>query len=153
MINVPRTEMPTFRRVPETTVVVDTDAYSWLFLRPRRSVSAEVQDLRDRLVGRTIVIALQTRAELLSWPLIHSWGEGRTDELTKRLAATPTVPVGMDVCDRYAHLTARCKAAGHGLGDKAHTGDRWIAASAITLGRPLLTLDGVFRNVPDLDLL
>jgi predicted nucleic acid-binding protein len=59
----------------------------------------------------------------------------------------------MDVCDRYAHLTARCKAAGHGLGDKAHTGDRWIAASAITLGRPLLTLDGVFRNVPDLDLL
>jgi predicted nucleic acid-binding protein len=139
--------------VPETAVVVDTDVYSWLFVRQRQLEGAELQRIRDRLVGRMVVIAIQTRAELLVWPLLQQWGESRKTELAKRLTATPTLPVSADVCDCYVRLTVQCKRLGHALGDKMHTGDRWVAASAIALGRPLMTLDGIYRDAPGLDLL
>jgi predicted nucleic acid-binding protein len=36
--------------------------------------------------------------------------------------------------------------------ERAHTADRWIAATAIRLGVPLVSNDKIFREVPNLDL-
>ena len=52
----------------------------------------------------------------------------------------------------YAQLRANCEAAGHALGQKADTADRWIAAAAIRLGVPLVSNDGIFQDAPGLEL-
>lgn len=52
---------------------------------------------------------------------------------------------GPELVAVYAQLRAGCEAAGHALAQKAHTADRWIAATAIRLGIPLVSNDGIFR--------
>ena len=59
---------------------------------------------------------------------------------------------GPELVAVYAQLRADCVAAGHALGQKEHTADRWIAATAIRLGVPLVSNDGVFRGAPGLQL-
>jgi predicted nucleic acid-binding protein len=49
-------------------------------------------------------------------------------------------------------LRVACAEIGHALSQKEHTGDRWIAATALRLGIPLVSNDGIFRNVPGLTL-
>jgi predicted nucleic acid-binding protein len=49
----------------------------------------------------------------------------------------------------YAQLRADCEAAGRALAQTAHTADRWIAATAIRLGVPLVSNDGIFRGASD----
>ncbi len=49
-----------------------------------------------------------------------------------------------------AELRATCLAAGHALGQKVHEADRWIAATAMTLGVELISSDAVFAKVPGL---
>jgi predicted nucleic acid-binding protein len=52
----------------------------------------------------------------------------------------------------HAQLRVDCRMAGHALADQAHNADRWIAATAIRLGLPLLSNDGIFRGVSGLEL-
>jgi predicted nucleic acid-binding protein len=52
----------------------------------------------------------------------------------------------------YAELRPDCDAAGHALAQTATTADPWIAATAIRLGIPLVSNDGIFRGVPGLQL-
>jgi hypothetical protein len=52
-----------------------------------------------------------------------------------------------------AELRAACQRIGLALGDKVHDGDRWIAATAIRLRVPLVSHDGVFKDVPVLQLI
>ena len=59
---------------------------------------------------------------------------------------------GPELVAVYAQLRADCVAAGHALGQKEHTADRWIAATAIRLGLPLVSNDGIFRAAPGLQL-
>lgn len=136
--------------VPETLVVVDTDAFSELYLKrssPRR------RDLADRLVGSVVAIATQTRAELLAYPRLGGWGERRRRSFGDQLAVTPVAPVTDDVVEAYVTLTVDCVRLGHPLHQKVHTADRWVAATAIALDRPLLAVDGIYRNAPGLRLL
>lgn len=134
--------------VPTTAVVVDTDAFSRLFVKRQ-----PLRELRDRLIGRVPVVATQTKAELLAWPRLRSWGSPKARRLHQIIDSVPTVPVTDDVVHAYVDLLVGCTAQGHALGQKDHTGDRWIAATAIALDRPLFSLDGIFRNVPGLTLL
>jgi predicted nucleic acid-binding protein len=39
---------------------------------------------------------------------------------------------------------------GHALSQREHDADRWIAATAIRLGIPLVSNDGVFAHAPGL---
>jgi hypothetical protein len=41
----------------------------------------------------------------------------------------------------------------HGLGQKEHEADRWVAVTAIWLQVPLVAHDRIFANVKDLELL
>ncbi len=53
-----------------------------------------------------------------------------------------------DLADAYAALRLACQKAGHGLQQKVHEADRWIAATAIRFGLPLVSDDSIFDNVP-----
>ena len=49
----------------------------------------------------------------------------------------------------FVTLTADLRASGHALGAKVHTGDRWIAATALAHGLPFASMDGIFLGVQD----
>lgn len=109
--------------------------------------------LKLRLQGRIVVVATQTRAELKAWPLLKGWGATQRARMNQILSSTSTVPVTEDVVDAFVALTVRCQHAGHALAQKEHVADRWVAASAIALARPLLALDRIYEGTPDLELL
>jgi predicted nucleic acid-binding protein len=44
----------------------------------------------------------------------------------------------------------RCERVGHGLAQPHHDADRWIAATAIRLGIPLISHDMLFKQAPGL---
>lgn len=136
-------------------VVVDTDIYSSLFTDPERAAKRgmPIAEWRKALEGKHVVIAFQTRAEVLTGVRIGSWGPRRVADAVAKLDAAPTIPADVAVIDAYATLGAACKQTGHALWAKDHTGDRWIAASAISRGLPLFARDGIYTNAPGLDLL
>ena len=47
-------------------------------------------------------------------------------------------------------FASRAQRAGHALGQREHDADRWIAATAVRLGIPLVSNDRIFEGVPDL---
>lgn len=136
---------------PANLVVVDTDCYSKLYVLS--SPGPQVRDLRDRLVGKIPVIATQTEVELRAWPLVAGWGRPRAERFRELLAQTTTVPVTEDVAQAHVDLYVACRKTGHALHQKVHNADRWVAATAIAVDRPLLSLDGIFRNAPLVKLL
>lgn len=130
--------------------MIDTDVFSVVYVR---DAGQRARALKERLTGRIPVIATQTRAELLVWPRQQGWGQTRADRLAELITATTTVPVTDDVVEAYAELSVACRQAGHPLHQKVHAGDRWIAATAMALDRPLLSLDRVFDGTPGLTVL
>jgi hypothetical protein len=72
--------------------------------------------------------------------------------LEAELRRVEVVHSGPELVAVYAQLRAECEAAGHALAQKAHTADRWIAATAIRLAIPLVSNDGIFRDAPGLQL-
>ena len=66
-------------------VLLDTDVWSHLFSDARRRHPEDAR-WRELLLGRTIAIATQTRAEVLAGAAIAKWGEPRTLALQAQLA-------------------------------------------------------------------
>jgi predicted nucleic acid-binding protein len=69
------------------------------------------------------------------------------------VAGVETVWPGPNLTDVYVALRAWCVRTGHGLGHKEHEADRWIAATALWLGVPLVSHDAIFFAVDRLELL
>jgi len=138
--------------IPSDVVVLDTDVYSQLYVRHGAAVAAK-QLLKDVMVGHTVAIAVQTRAELLIWPELRGWSSDRAARLRDQLANTPTVPVNELVIEAFVRITVDCRRSGHALGQKEHVADRWVAATAIAIHRPLLAADGIYLDTPGLELL
>lgn len=136
-----------------TAVLVDTNVISRAVLPSRVSgKSVAAAEWRDALLGRAIVISVQTRVELLAWPDLRDWGDSRREELTAWVAAVPVVDVTLDVQAEYVDLTARAKRSGHAISDRTHVADRWIAATALATGLPLASDDGIFAGIERLEL-
>lgn len=138
--------------VVDGLVLLDTDVWSHLFSDARRRHPEDAR-WRELLLGRTIAIATQTRAEVLAGAAIAKWGEPRTLALRVQLDRTATVPMASDVVEAYVRLTVDLRVSGHALQQKQHTGDRWVAATAIAIGAPLFSADGIYRGAPGLVLL
>lgn len=135
---------------PERAVLLDTDVFSAVFVSRERAVKQglPVEAWEAALEGYRVLISVQTVAELIGGALAASWGGRRLASLRTMLAATPVVPVDPDVIDAYATLTATCKSAGHALGQKVHSADRWVAASAIAKSLPLFAGDRIYEAAP-----
>lgn len=136
-------------------VVIDTDIYSALYTAPDRAAKRglPVAEWRRALEGAHVLISFQTRAEVLTGVRAGGWGVKRVAEAIAQLDAAPTIPADSEVIDAFATLGAECKRIGHALWAKDHMGDRWIAASAIAKGVPLLASDGIYIDAPRLRLL
>lgn len=139
---------------PSTWLIVDTSVISRALLPSRVSgKSVAATEWSEALLGRSVVIAVQTRVELLSWPGLRGWGAVRRDALESWVAAVPTIDVTAKVQAAYVDLTVRSKKAGHAIQDPMHVADRWIAATALAAGLPLASDDGIFAGIEGLHLL
>jgi predicted nucleic acid-binding protein len=104
------------------------------------------------MAGNQIFLAAVTVAELRYGALVAGWGEQRKVRLEQSIAATTVVPVSDALLATAAALRYACRQAGHALHEPVHANDLWIAASAVHIGAPLLTMDAVFDGVPGLNL-
>jgi predicted nucleic acid-binding protein len=102
------------------------------------------------LVGRPAFVSFQTAAELRYGALLRGWGRARMLKLAARIAAAEIVHSGPDLIATYAQLRVDCQRAGHALAQRDHDADRWIAATAVRLGIPLVSHDRIFENAPGL---
>lgn len=130
-------------------VVLDTMVFSALGIRGR----PELRELyRGHVEGRRIVLSFQTVAEVRFGALNAGWQEQRRSELEQRISRAVVVPANDELTEVYASLQHRLRSRGHGLGDKVHDGDRWIASVALLHGLPLVSHDRIFLGVDGLNL-
>jgi predicted nucleic acid-binding protein len=132
--------------VARGAVVVDTDVFSARLI-PDSLLAHRYEPL---LVGRVELISFQTVAEVRYGALLRGWGTIRTSQLEAAITAAEVVHSGDDLVRTYIELRAACARVGHALHQREHDADRWIAATAIRLGVPLVSNDGVFDNAPGL---
>ena len=102
---------------------------------------------RSVIDGRTVVVSFVTVTEMRFGAIKAGWGEIRRRSLERVLAQLVVVQPDDDLMLTCAELRATCLAAGQALGQKIHEADRWIAATAMTLGVELISSDAVFANV------
>jgi predicted nucleic acid-binding protein len=131
-------------------VVIDTGVFGARLTRRTQPLAAAYRPRRD---GRPAIISFVTVAELRFGAKLAGWGQTRLQQLEHELDQADTVWPGPSLAEAYATLRAWCVNAGHGLGQKAHEADRWVAATAIWLNVPLVAHDAIFANVKDLRLL
>lgn len=134
-----------------SAVLLDTDVFSVVYVSPRSS-DARVPGWRALLTGRRVLISFQTRAEVLSGAMASNWGARRLRDLEHLLRQTPTIRADDEVIDAHATLFTACRANGHALHAKQHTGDRWVAACAIAKDVALLPGDKIYEGAPGLSL-
>lgn len=132
-------------------VVVDTNVFGARMVTESRARLGLLYG--PHLVGRPIVLAYQTVAELRYWALKAGWGEKNRQRMEHHIRQVAVVRVDDRLAWTYAELKDRCVRLGHALGQKTHDGDRWIAVTAIRYEIPLISHDGVFQNVPGLSLI
>jgi tRNA(fMet)-specific endonuclease VapC len=133
---------------PRGPIVIDTDVFS-ADLVPRSRLTELYAPI---VTGRPAFISFQTVAELRYGALRRGWGEARMFRLDAKIARAEIVHTGPELVLVYARLRADCEAQGHALGQREHNADRWIAATAIRLGVPLVSNDGIFQDVHGLQL-
>lgn len=129
-------------------VVVDTDVYSARLL-PSSALARRYEPL---LVGRVEFISFQTVAEVRYGALLREWGTARLRRMEAEIARTEIVHSGGDLIRVYADLRVACQRTGHALCQREHDADRWIAATALRLGIPLVSNDAIFEDTPGLAL-
>jgi len=132
---------------PRGPIVIDTDVYS-----ADLSETALIAVYEPIIVGRPAFLSFQTVAELHFGALRRNWGAARMRKLDAKIAAAQVVHSGEDLVATYAHLRAECVRLGHALGQREHDADRWIAATALRLGIPLVSNDRIFEGAPGLRL-
>jgi predicted nucleic acid-binding protein len=127
-------------------VVVDTDVYSARFV-PNSQLALRYEPL---LVGRPEVLSFQTVAEVRYGALLRGWGEARLRRLDVAISRAEVVHSGPDLIRVYAEFRIACQRIGHALCQREHDADRWVAATALRLGVPLVSNDGIFHGAPGL---
>lgn len=133
----------------QVVVVVDTNVFGASLTRR----NAPLVDLyASHLVGRVIVLAARTVAELRYGALLAKWGPSRRAALERRLARAPGRAGRRRVGVGGGQGPGCRRRIGHAMADDHHANDLWIAATALCYRLPLVAHDGVFRQVPGLDL-
>ena len=126
--------------------MIDTDVFSAGLHGP----SAIATAYEPLIVGQPAFISFQTVAELRFGAALRNWGAGRLLKMEARIGGAEIVQSGPELIDGYVRLRVDCHRAGHALAQAHHDADRWVAATAIRLGVPLISNDGIFVNAPGL---
>lgn len=131
---------------PRGPIVIDTDVFSADLVR----VSRLSERYAPIIAGRPALLSFQTVAELRYGALQRDWGTARMSKLEAKIQRAEIVHTGPDLVLVCAELRVACQAAGHPLAQRQRNADRWIAATALRLGIPLVSNDRIFRDVPGL---
>lgn len=131
-------------------VVIDTGVFGSELVRRGAPIAEAYRPLVE---GRPFIISFVTLAEIRFGAHLAGWGKPRLQRLEQRLAHATVVWPGPELVASYVDLRARCVRAGHALGQKDHEADRWIAATALWLGVPLVSHDAIFRDLDGVELL
>lgn len=124
----------------------DALADTSVFIATETGRSMRLDRIPDRLAVSIITIG-ELRAGVLA--------ARDADSRTKRLS-TLTRVLGLDaapVDDAVAEAWASLRVALRDRGRRMEVNDSWIAATAISLGLPLVTLDDDFGDVPGLEVI
>ena len=114
-------------------VLLDTDVFSYLLKRG----DARGDPYRPHVRDKTVAISFVTVGELFYGAEKKGWGQAKRQALEERLRAVVIVPFDLDVCREYAILS-NLKTP-DGVQRSIAANDRWIAASAIRHGLPLIS--------------
>jgi predicted nucleic acid-binding protein len=121
--------------------VVDTGVFAAGLVKRGAPLAAAYRPL---LEGRPFVISFVTAAEVRFGARLARWGPSRVKRVELRLLEARIVWPGPDLVAVYAELRTACVRSGHALGQRVHEADRWVAATALWLGIPLVAHDRVF---------
>lgn len=133
----------------QRSVLVDTNIVSAEFI-PRRNNAVLRARYAAHLAGVEWVVSFVTVAELRFGALVANWGPQRIDAMEARLRQLRVIGVTSDLAWQCAQMRVECRRAGAAIADKHHEADRWIAASALKHGLPLISNDKIFGAVPGL---
>ena len=111
-------------------VVLDTNIVSFILKKNSRA-----KIYSPHFLGRRVVIAIMTVAELFQWSTTRKWGRRRINEMEAELARYTILPEDIDTCRIWA--TIRATRTSHGEPIAAQ--DAWIAATAVQHNLPLIT--------------
>lgn len=112
-------------------VVLDTDVSSQSF---RNRLPAP---LVTRLAGMYPCVTFVTLAELTKWVEVRHWGPSNRARMDRWLSGVGYVPHKPDVSRTWGRLAAAAQLRGR----PRPMNDMWIAATCITEGLPLATLN------------
>lgn len=110
--------------------VVDSDIVSFQFKRDTRA-----RLYRRHLFGHLGVISFMTLAELDEWAELRRWGQRRREQLERHVSPFVIYYADRALCQRWAEVRAQARRKGR----RIDVADAWIAATALTLGVPLVT--------------
>jgi predicted nucleic acid-binding protein len=113
-----------------SAVVVDTDVLSFFIKGDSRA-----RAYRLWLANQRWFISFMTVAELDWWAARQRWGATRRKQVADYLESVVVYFADRDLCRNWAEATRRAERTGHPI----TCADAWIAATALTLGIPLVT--------------
>lgn len=137
-------------QVARGPVVIDTGVFGAQLTRRTWPLG---ESYRPLVEGRAALVSFVTAAELRFGARLGGWGTQRLRLLDRELERAETIWPGLELLDAYVALRHWCVRAGHALGQKHHEADRWVAATAMWLGVPLVAHDAIFAGVEGLNLL
>lgn len=106
-----------------SAVVVDTGVFS-VPLLARRTVGKSLHEqYRRHLIGRQLVIAGQTLAELYYGAEVAQWGASRRRRLEALVDSALIVAPDVPMCRRFGSLRAELRRLGHPLHQDDHAAD------------------------------
>jgi predicted nucleic acid-binding protein len=135
-------------------VVVDTMVASAILVGSRRPREAELlRQFNQYILGRSLILSFATVAELRYGALWTRMQPARVQAMETWFHSISVVMPDDDLVRTCAQLRSDCRTRGHGLADKIHESDRWIASTALRHGVPLASVDTIFVDIPGLQLL
>jgi tRNA(fMet)-specific endonuclease VapC len=141
-------------QVSSAYAVVDTMIASAMIVGTRRPSTATLLNrYDDHLRGVSVLLSFATVTELRFGALKGGMGPKRVAEIEDWIRKVAVVLPDNDLVNVCARLRYDCQKQGHGLKDKIHDSDRWIASTAIRYDVPLISDDGIFKDAPGLRLL
>ena len=126
-------------------LVVDTDVASFIFKWHPGFAPRYVAMVR----GALLVVSFMTVAEMRHGALEANWGQRKIDLLESYLGDFSVLDSDDRLCSAWANIRHESARKGR----RMSTADAWIAASAITLGAPLVTNNpGDYRHLDRLQI-
>ena len=129
---------------PISMVVADSNIASYI---AKRLPIAEYY--LPHLEHRQVVISFQMWEGVLFGAYLGGWGERRVNTLKQQIGQYQVHWPAPELVDLCARLRAERRAVGREL----QMADAWVAATALYLGCPLVSHDGDFDGIPNLELI